>query len=112
MFPGRALNQKLETKNSKCETSLRLDLFLKISRLCPRRTVAQKLCDAGLVLLNGRPAKSAHAVKVGDEIVIKRRDRESVLRVLSVPATNNVARRDAGNLFEIVIEKVLEPLVD
>lgn len=89
---------------------MRLDLFLKVSRLCPRRTVAQKLCDAGLVLLNGRPAKSAHAVKTGDEIVIKRRDREIFLHVLSVPATHNVARRDAGNLIELISEKVLEPL--
>lgn len=110
MFPGRALNQKLETTNSKRETFLRLDLFLKLSRLCPRRTVAQKLCDAGLVLLNGRPAKSAHAVKTGDEIMISRHDRETVLRVLSVPATNNVARRDAGHLIEVMSEKVLEPL--
>jgi ribosomal 50S subunit-recycling heat shock protein len=36
---------------------MRLDLFLKASRICPRRTIAQKLCDAGLVLLNGAPAK-------------------------------------------------------
>jgi ribosomal 50S subunit-recycling heat shock protein len=87
---------------------VRLDVFLKLSRLCPRRTLAQELCDAGFVLLNGRPAKSAHAVKTGDEIVIRRRDRETVLHVLEVPVTNNVARRDAGQLIEVVCERALE----
>lgn len=70
--------------------------------------MAQKLCDAGIVLLNGRPAKSAHAVKTGDEISMRRRDRETVLRVLEVPAGNNVARRDAGRLVEVISEKILE----
>lgn len=81
---------------------MRLDLFLKLSRLCPRRTIAQKLCDAGLVLLNGRPAKSGHAVKAGDEITIRKADDEMVARVLSVPTTQNVSRRDAGSLVETV----------
>jgi ribosomal 50S subunit-recycling heat shock protein len=81
---------------------LRLDLFLKVSRLCPRRTVAQKLCDAGFVLLNERPAKSGHAVKAGDRITIRARDSETVARVLTVPTTHNVSRRDAGLLVEIL----------
>lgn len=89
---------------------MRLDLFLKVSRLCPRRTLAQELCDAGFVLVNGRPAKSAHAVKAGDEISIRRRDRELVARVLKAPDTRNVSRRDADQLIEIVSERVLEPL--
>jgi ribosomal 50S subunit-recycling heat shock protein len=86
---------------------VRLDIFLKLSRLCPRRTLAQELCDAGFVLLNGRPAKSAHAVKAGDEINIRRRDREIIARVLKAPATRNVSRHDGGQLVEIVSEKLL-----
>jgi ribosomal 50S subunit-recycling heat shock protein len=89
---------------------MRLDLFLKLSRLCPRRTVAQKLCDAGLVLINGRPAKSAHAVNLGDIINLKRRDSEIECRVLAVPAGRNLAKRDAGNLIEVISEKHFEPL--
>jgi ribosomal 50S subunit-recycling heat shock protein len=81
---------------------LRLDLFLKLSRLCPRRTVAQKLCDAGIVLLNGRVAKSAHEVKAGDEITIRKANENIVARVLNVPASRNVSRRDANSLIEIV----------
>jgi ribosomal 50S subunit-recycling heat shock protein len=88
---------------------VRLDVFLKLSRLCPRRTLAQELCDAGFVLLNGRAAKSAHAVKAGDEIAIRRRDRETTVRVLNAPTTRNVSRRDADQLVEIVSEKILEP---
>jgi len=89
---------------------MRLDLFLKLSRLCPRRTLAQELCDAGLVLLNGRPAKSAHSVKAGDVITIRRRDHETVARALNVPASRNVSRRDASQLIEVVSEKSFEPL--
>jgi ribosomal 50S subunit-recycling heat shock protein len=91
---------------------MRLDLFLKVSRLCPRRTIARQLCDAGFVFLNGRPAKSAHPVKSGDEITIRRRDRELVARVIEAPATRNVSRPAAGNLIEIVSERVIDLLED
>ena len=88
---------------------MRLDTFLKSSRLCPRRALAQQLCDAGFVLLNGRRAKSAHVVKMGDEIVLRRRDREIIARVVSVPTSANVSRRDAKQLIEVVSERQLEP---
>ncbi|HXI26473.1 MAG TPA: S4 domain-containing protein [Pyrinomonadaceae bacterium] len=88
---------------------MRLDLFLKLSRLCPRRTVAQKLCDAGFVSLNDREAKSAHSVKVGDRITLKRRDMQTEFRVLSVPDTRNVAKRDAHDLVELISRKEFEP---
>jgi len=87
---------------------MRLDLFLKLSRLCPRRTLAQKLCDAGFVLLNDRPAKSGHAVKTGDKITIRSPSAETVSRVLKVPASNNVSRADARLLVEIVSKRELK----
>ena len=87
---------------------MRLDLFLKLTRLCPRRTVAQQLCDAGFVFLNGRPAKSSHAVKPADEIVIRRRDHEVTVRVLNVPAVRNVPRREANSLIEVIAERELD----
>jgi ribosomal 50S subunit-recycling heat shock protein len=89
---------------------MRLDLFLKLSRLCPRRTLAQKLCDAGLVLLNGQTAKSAHAVKAGDQITIQRGQYEVRARVMTVPAGTNVSRRDAGELIEILSQRRLEAI--
>ena len=87
---------------------MRLDLFLKLSRLCPRRSLAQQLCDAGFVLLNGRPAKPAHPVKPGDRITVRRQDRETVVRVLTVPAGRSVARRDANSLVETINERELQ----
>ena len=87
---------------------MRLDLFLKASRICPRRTVAQKLCDAGLISLNGVPAKSAHPVKLGDEITIRRRDQISTLKVLAVPTERQTSKKDAAHLYEIVDEQDVE----
>src|SRR5205807_5166850 len=87
---------------------MRLDLFLKLSRLCPRRTVAQKLCDADFVFLNGRPAKSAHEVKPGDEIAIRKPDEEIVSRVLTVPSNRNIPRRESHTLIEIICRKTFD----
>jgi ribosomal 50S subunit-recycling heat shock protein len=87
---------------------VRLDLFLKITRLSPRRTLAQQLCDAGFALLNGRRAKPAHIVKIGDEISIRRRDHEIGVRVLEVPGTRNVSRRDSSRLIEVIDERIIE----
>ena len=50
---------------------MRLDKFLKVSRLIKRRTVANEACDAGRVLVNGKPAKASVKVKVGDVIEIQ-----------------------------------------
>ena len=86
---------------------MRLDLFLKASRLCPRRSVAQQLCEAGFVLVNGRPAKSSHAVKVGDEVSLRWRGRLLVARVLIVPGSKNVSRQEAGGLSEVISETPL-----
>lgn len=87
---------------------MRLDVFLKLSRLCPRRTVAQKLCEAGFVLLNARAAKSAHEVHPGDEITIRTTTSEIIGRITSVPETRNVSRRDAKSLVELVSKKDLD----
>jgi ribosomal 50S subunit-recycling heat shock protein len=85
---------------------MRLDLFLKASRLCPRRSVAQKLCDAGLISLNGMRAKSAHPVKPGDEITVRKRDKTSTLRVLSLPQRSQPSRNEASELYQILNERV------
>ena len=87
---------------------MRLDLFLKASRLCLRRTTAQKLCEAGRVTLNGHTAKSSSTVKVGDEIAITRRDRIVTVRVLAVPAPKQTSRKEALELYEILGEEILD----
>jgi ribosomal 50S subunit-recycling heat shock protein len=87
---------------------MRIDLFLKASRLCLRRSVAQELCDAGAVEVNGAPAKSSRAVREGDEITLSRRHRITRVRVLSLPATKQVARHEASSLYEILSDLSLE----
>ena len=87
---------------------MRLDLFLKASRICPRRTLAQKLCDAGHVSVNGVPAKPAHSIKPGDEITVSRRDKVSRLKVLSVPEQRQTSKDDARSLYAVLEERVIE----
>jgi ribosomal 50S subunit-recycling heat shock protein len=87
---------------------MRLDLFLKASRLSSRRTVAQKICEAGRVSINGSPAKSSHTVKLGDEIVIRSRDKLSRFRVLAIPSTRQTSRSDARTLCETLSEVSLD----
>ncbi len=89
---------------------MRLDLFLKASRLCSRRTIAQKLCEAGRVSVNGNATKSSHAVKAGDEVTITRRDKIIRVRVLSIPNTRQTSRKEATTLYELLSEAPVEDL--
>ena len=86
---------------------MRLDLFLKTSRLILRRSLAQKFCDANKVKVNGQTAKSSKEIKAADEIEIRRSNRLLKLRVVEVPAKKQVARTDAANLYEILSEEIL-----
>ena len=63
---------------------MRLDKYLKVSRLIKRRTVANEACDAGRVSVNGRPAKASLDVKAGDEIEILFGAKAVRVRVLSI----------------------------
>ena len=81
---------------------MRLDLFLKASRLCERRSVAQKLCDAGIVFLNDKSAKSAHAVKPGDEITIRRGEKLTKVRVLALPGGRQTSRKESSALYDLL----------
>ena len=87
---------------------MRLDLYLKTSRLIARRSLAQKFCDAGLVKINDLTAKSSREVKSGDKIEIKKSNRLTKIRVLEIPAKKQVSRQDADKLYEIVSEEILE----
>ncbi|HEX8353401.1 MAG TPA: S4 domain-containing protein [Pyrinomonadaceae bacterium] len=81
---------------------MRLDQFLRASRLVPRRTVAQELCEAGAVSVNGAAARSSRNVREGDEIIVRRRMSVLTVRVRTVPQTKQVSRADAPSLYEIV----------
>ena len=81
---------------------MRLDQFLRASRLVLRRTVAQELCEAGAVLVNGAPARSSRTVRVGDEITLGRRERLLTARVLAVPTAKQTSKHEAATLYEVV----------
>jgi ribosomal 50S subunit-recycling heat shock protein len=83
---------------------MRLDLFLKASRLIPRRSLAQEYCDKNLIRVNGISAKSSKGLAVGDEIEIKRRDKRVVVRIVAIPATKQVSRDAASGLYSVVSE--------
>ena len=76
---------------------MRLDKYLKLSRLIKRRTVANEACDAGRVSVNGRPAKASVEVKVGDIIEIGFGNKLVKVEVLDVAET--VRKDDAKELF-------------
>jgi ribosomal 50S subunit-recycling heat shock protein len=87
---------------------MRLDLFLKASRLIVRRSLAQKFCDANLVKVNDAAAKSSREIKTGDEIEIKRHNRLTRIKVLQVPDKKQVSKTDAPNLYEIISDEKSE----
>ena len=79
---------------------MRLDKFLKVSRIIKRRTVANDACDADHVKVNGRSAKASYDVKVGDILEITFGERVLNVRVLNVK--ENTAKADAASLYEVI----------
>ena len=79
---------------------MRLDKFLKVSRIIKRRTVANDACDAARVSVNGRPAKASYDVKENDIIEVGFGGRTLKVRVLCVKET--VGKSDATSLYEVV----------
>lgn len=81
---------------------MRLDKYLKISRIIKRRTVANEACDAGRVLVNGKVARASYDVKIGDVIDMQLGARGIKARVVSI---NEYAKKEeAGELYEIIAE--------
>lgn len=78
---------------------MRLDKFLKVSRLIKRRTVANEVSDMGRVLVNGNSAKPSKQLKEGDVITIEYASRNITVKVTKIP-TNNVSIQEASTLYE------------
>ena len=76
---------------------MRLDKYLKVSRVIKRRTVANEACDAGRVMINGKVAKASTEVKVGDRIDIQFGNREVAIEVLDIQETTK--KDEAKELF-------------
>jgi ribosomal 50S subunit-recycling heat shock protein len=80
---------------------MRLDKFLKVSRLIKRRTVANEVSDMGRVLINGNSAKPAKQIKENDIITIEYANRTVQAKVLKVP-TGNVSIQQSSELYELI----------
>ena len=79
---------------------MRLDKYLKVSRLIKRRTVANEACDAGRVLINGKAARASAPVKAGDRITIQFGGKDVDVEVLSVQET--IRKEDAESMYRYI----------
>jgi ribosomal 50S subunit-recycling heat shock protein len=80
---------------------MRLDLFLKSSRLIPRRSLAQDVCEHGAISVNGRVAKSTRPVKVGDWIEWRQQHKVTTVKIARIPKSRP-SRQEAVALYETV----------
>ena len=80
---------------------MRLDKYLKITRLIKRRTIANEACDAGKILVNAKPAKASYNIKIGDIISINMGNKELKVKVTDI---NEYANKENADQNYIVIE--------
>ncbi|MBO4495051.1 MAG: RNA-binding S4 domain-containing protein [Clostridiales bacterium] len=85
---------------------MRIDKFLKVSRVVKRRTVANEVCSAGRVEINGKVVKPSAEVKVGDEVSIRFGNGVTTFRILKVQET--VRKEEAGEMYELLVGKEVE----
>lgn len=81
---------------------MRLDKFLKVSRLIKRRTVANEACDSERISVNGKNAKASYDVKIGDKITVAFGTRSITVRVLEIKETTK--KSEASGMYEIISE--------
>jgi ribosomal 50S subunit-recycling heat shock protein len=81
---------------------MRLDKFLKVSRLIKRRTVANDACDAARIFANGKAAKASYNVKLGDEITVAFGSKSVTVRVMDIKDTTKKA--EAVGMYEVISE--------
>ena len=85
---------------------MRLDKYLKVSRLIKRRVVAKEMVDAGRVKINGKVAKPGNGVKVGDELEIGFGQRQTRARILDIRET--VRANEASELYALIEGEQIE----
>ncbi len=85
---------------------MRLDKYLKVSRLIKRRTVAKEVCEAGRIQVNGRPAKAGHDLSVGDVLDIALGSRRLKVRIVEIKET--VRADQADTLYEVLEDVKVE----
>ncbi|MDK6810031.1 RNA-binding S4 domain-containing protein [Ligilactobacillus agilis] len=85
---------------------MRLDKFLKVSRVIKRRTVAKEIADQGRILINDKVAKSSSTVSVGDVLTIKFGNKTSKIKVLELKETTK--KNESAGMYELVSEEYKE----
>lgn len=85
---------------------MRLDKFLKVSRIIKRRSVAKEIADQGRILINNRPAKSSSQVVAGDTLTIKFGNKTETVKVNQIVETTK--KSEAENMYEIIDETYAE----
>lgn len=92
--------QKCYLMRKGIENEMRLDKYLKVSRLIKRRTIANEACDAGKVLVNDKVARASYDIKTGDVIQIQMGAKPVTVKVLAV--TEHVTKADASAMYEVI----------
>ena len=85
---------------------MRLDKFLKVSRIIKRRSVAKEIADQGRILINNRPAKSSSQVVAGDTLTIKFGNKTETVKVNQIVETTK--KSEAENMYKIIDETYAE----
>ena len=85
---------------------MRLDKFLKVSRIIKRRSIAKEIADQGRILINGQPAKSSSRVAVGDTLTIKFGNKTETVKINRIVKTTK--KSEAEDMYEIVDETYAE----
>jgi len=86
---------------------MRIDKFLVIARLVKQRSVANKLCGNGHVIINGAKAKPAREVAVGDNIIITNKGRRVEVEILEIPKTKSLSKERAREITRLIKEERL-----
>jgi len=84
---------------------MRLDKFLKVSRLIKRRTLAKEVADQGRITINGVIAKASSTVKIGDEVTIQFGDKQVTVKIVDLKETTK--KEEAATLYEVIKEERL-----
>ena len=85
---------------------MRLDKFLKVSRIIKRRSIAKEIADQGRILINGQPAKSSSRVAVGDTLTIKFGNKTETVKINQIVETTK--KSEAEDMYEIIDETYAE----
>ena len=81
---------------------MRLDKYLKVSRLIKRRTVANEACNGARIKVNDKIAKPSHDLKIGDKIEIKLGDKSTTIEIISL--SEHVGKDEASSLYKVLAE--------